>query len=273
MKIIYNQSNYNNSGLSNYVINNCYFKKLIYNADKKTTTNKSHHHTGFEIHCITNGHQEYNIENKKYVILQNSFLIISPNVVHKLISSAPNSEKYSITFNFNTDDLPPLFFGKIPERFLDNANFIESECANKKEISPILIENSILENIITLLRLAGIKEKENTKTNDENSVITMAKEYIKDNIQSSPSVKDIASYCYLSEKQLTRIFNKNEGVTPNEYIIKIRILAIEKLLQENTLSLKEISEKMNFSSEYYLNAFFKKNYGMPPGEYRKMLGK
>lgn len=271
MKIIYNQSNCNSSGLNNYGINNCYLKKLIYNADKKTTTNKAHHHTGFEIHCITNGYQEYEIENKKYVISQNSFLIISPNVVHRFISSSPNGEKYSITFNLNTDDLPPLFCGKIPKRFLDNVNFIESECANKKEISHVLIENSILENIVTLLRLAGIKEKENTKTNDENSVITMAKEYIKDNIQSSPSVKDIASYCYLSEKQLTRIFNKNEGITPNEYIIKQRVLTIEKLLQENALSIKQISEMMNFSSEYYLNAFFKKNYGMPPGEYRKMI--
>ncbi len=271
MKIFYNQSNYNNSGLENQGISNCYLKKLIYNTDKKTTTNKSHRHTGFEIHCITNGNQEYEIENKKCIVSQNNFLIISPNVVHKFISSAPNTEKYSITFDFSAQDLPSFFIGKTPKRLSDNVNFIVGEYANKKELSPTLIENSILESIIILLRLAGIKEKENRILNDENSILTMAKQYIKDNIQSAPNVADIASYCYLSAKQLTRIFNKVEGITPNEYIIKMRVMAIEKLLQENTLSLKEISEKMNFSSEYYLNVFFKKNYGMPPGEYRKMI--
>ncbi|MBO5836623.1 MAG: helix-turn-helix domain-containing protein, partial [Oscillospiraceae bacterium] len=46
-----------------------------------------------------------------------------------------------------------------------------------------------------------------------------------------------------------------------------------KLLLESNLSLKEISQQLHFGSEHYLNAFFKKYAGMPPGAYRKMQGK
>lgn len=89
---------------------------------------------------------------------------------------------------------------------------------------------------------------------------------------SSPGVVDVATYCYLSTKQLTRIFQKYEGVTPGEYIIKRRIVKIESLLADASLSLKQVSMMMNFDNEYYFNAFFKKYSGMPPGEYRKMHG-
>ena len=43
-----------------------------------------------------------------------------------------------------------------------------------------------------------------------------------------------------------------------------------KMLADRSLSLKRISDIMNFNNEYYFNAFFKKWAGMPPGEYRKM---
>ena len=107
----------------------------------------------------------------------------------------------------------------------------------------------------------------------ENTVLTIAKQYIADNIERPFLVSDLAGYCYLSTKQLTRIFNEYEGITPGEYIKRERGIAVEKMLAESSFSLKQISEKMNFSNEYYFNEFFKKYSGMPPGEYRKMIGK
>ena len=45
---------------------------------------------------------------------------------------------------------------------------------------------------------------------------------------------------------------------------------MERLISDMTLTLKEISDRMNFNNEYYFNAFFKKHIGMPPGTYKKM---
>ena len=100
----------------------------------------------------------------------------------------------------------------------------------------------------------------------------MAKQYIEDNVELNPSVSDVAEYCHLSAKQLTRIFNGFEGISPGEYIIRARVSRIEALLSDRSLSLRQIGEIMSFNNEYYFNAFFKKYSGMPPGEYRKMTG-
>ena len=273
MKIFYKQPNQNpQSSLGRFGVQNCYFKKLSFEQDNKRVTVKPHHHTGFEIHIITEGFQEYEVNGKSYLLKNGNFIIIYPCVPHTVVASAPHTQKYSITFNKQNDKTQTCFFGTITERIADNLAYISNEALLKKEISTQLIENNILEILVWAFRLAGMEEKENTQKPDENAMVTLAKQYINDNIEMAPSVEEVSEYCYLSTKQLTRIFHRFEGVSPGEYIIKIRISKIEKLLADYSFSLKQISEIMNFNNEYYFNAFFKKTFGMPPGEYRKMLG-
>ena len=106
--------------------------------------------------------------------------------------------------------------------------------------------------------------------NNEDARLTMAKQYIKDNIETNLKLTEVAAYCYIGTKQLTRLFRQYENTTPAMYIQKERINKIIELMN-TPLSLSEISEKMNFSSEYHFNSFFKKMESQPPGEYRRML--
>ena len=121
------------------------------------------------------------------------------------------------------------------------------------------------------MRILGYKDTSRAvNTNFENLHLTLAKQYIIDNIKEALKLSDVAAYCHLSNKQITRIFEIYENVAPAQYIRQQRIKVIEKTLLDSQQSLKEISEEFNFSSEYYFNAFFKKHTGMSPGEYKKM---
>lgn len=274
MKILYKQPRQDiQSSLSRFGVQNCYFKRLSFERDNKSVTKKSHHHTGFEMHFIIEGLQEYEVNGKNYVLESGSFLIIYPGVSHTVIASVPHTQKYSITFDKHTVESQICFLGTISERIADNLDYIFNEALLKKEISTTLIENNILEILVWAFRLSGREEKKNTQKQDENVIVSLAKQYIDDNIDLAPSVEEVSEYCYLSTKQLTRIFQRYEDISPGEYIMKMRISTIEKLLADDSLSLKQISEITNFKNEYYFNAFFKKHSGMPPGEYRKMLAK
>jgi len=98
-----------------------------------------------------------------------------------------------------------------------------------------------------------------------------AKQYIKDNLNFNITCNQVAQHCYISVKQLSRIFMKYEGVTLMKYITMAKTEAAEQLLSDSDFSLKEISEKLGFCNEYYFNTFFKKNAGLSPGDYRKAL--
>lgn len=273
MRILYKQPEREEiCSLSRFAVQNCYLKKLAIDRDHSNITKKSHHHTGFEVHILTQGYQLYEVDGTDYRLENGNYLIIYPNVSHRVISSAPQTQKYSITFNKPVEEPASCLFGRITDRISDDLLFIANEATLKKEISNGLIENAILEVLVCLFRQSGIKEKESRNGLDENATISLAKQYIDDNIETALCVADVASYCYLSPKQLTRLFNRFESISPGEYIIQRRIKRIEKLLADQSLSLKQISTMMHFDNEYYFNTFFKRHAGMPPGEYRKMLG-
>ena len=99
----------------------------------------------------------------------------------------------------------------------------------------------------------------------------MAERYIADNIDMPLSVSEVASYCALGEKQLTRLFSKYDLISPLQYINEKRAERIKLLMHESDLTLTEISEKMNFNNEYYFNTFFKRHMGISPGAYKKMI--
>ena len=275
MKILFKQTKNNSSEscLARYGINNCYFKKISFKRDSVNIVKKAHHHNGFEVHIVTEGFQEYEVCGKRYELNCGDFLIICPSVRHTFVSSSVYMTKYAFTFDKACETDAPCFFGKICSRTKETFEFASNESALQKDISQTLIENSVVEILVSIFRLCGIKEKDSDTLPNENAIITLAKAYIDDNIESSPTVSDVAQYCHLSTKQFTRIFHTFEGMSPGNYIIKKRVEKTERLLSDTSFTLKDISEKMNFSSEYYFNTFFTSHMGMSPGKYRKMQGK
>ena len=272
MKILYRQPSQNSGSLSAVGIKDCYYKQLLVEKDRNSIT-KTHHHTGFELHMVTRGFQEYEAAGCSYNLSQGHFLLIPPKIPHRVIRSDTHTEKTAITFTFSPDPEVSCISLPIPPQISDSLEYIAAEAASCRVYSPLLVENRILEIILFVLRQAGMTEAAAADNIGENTILTLARQYIADNIERNPTVTEVAQYCYLSAKQLTRIFNALEAMSPGEYIIRQRARYIERLLTQNTLTLKQISERMHFSSEYYFNVFFKKYIGMPPGEYRRMHGK
>lgn len=274
LEILYKQPKKGeDSSLPRLGVQNCFLKKTTVEQDSNDFTKKRHHHTEFEMHIVIAGCQEYEVSGEIYSLRKGNFLLISPNVHHTVVSSAVGTVKYSITFDRVSAGVPCCFFGSVTERILNNLIFTSQEAHMHKEISALLIENMVLDILVWSFRLMGIKENEIHTKQDKNIVVSLGKKYIEDNIETAPRVTDVAAYCHLSTKQLTRLFYKGEGISPGEYIIKQRIRKIEQMLTDQQFSLKEISRMMNFDNEYYFNFYFKKHAGMPPGEYRKMQGK
>ncbi len=276
MKILYKQSQ-TGSVFENCGIKQCYFKHL--KNDSKSVTKKLHHHTGFEIHIPISGYQAYEINGERYTVKEGHFILIPPKLNHRAEEYITRKSKFSLTFSI--DENSPLHamlqikdcvVSVVTERITDNIRRITEENSYGRMFSPVLTEYLVYETVLLILRQCGLREAPAPRTDiNDDARITMAKQYINDNVEQALKVTDIATYCYLSTKQLTRLFNKAVGMSPAAYITKKKIAHIERLLDNDSLSLRDISEIMNFSSEYHFNSFFKKYAGMPPGEYRKMV--
>jgi AraC-like DNA-binding protein len=276
MRILYKQAS-SDILLKTLGIKGFYLKNLSSQSDSKVTFYKEHHHTGFEIHLMNKGQQKYVIDEKEYVLSCGNFLLIPPLKRHCVADANSYSSKFSMMFKVDPSSpfaaLNKTVFCKMSDRITNAFNNITRESKIASAYSEQIISGCIFEVLIVMLRLCGYNErKRSVEKSYEDDRLTIAKQYIRDNIQFNIKVTDVAAHCCLGTKQLTRLFNHYENLTPLAYIHKQKIEHIDSFLLNGYL-LKEISEIMNFSSEYHLNSFYKKITGISPGKFKKTIPK
>ena len=81
-------------------------------------------------------------------------------------------------------------------------------------------------------------------------------------------IGDLAAACGESVRQLQRRFRDAFGSTPQEFLIKTRILEAARLLEETTLSVAEISARCGFVDASRFTQHFRRRTGVTPKGYR-----
>ena len=74
-------------------------------------------------------------------------------------------------------------------------------------------------------------------------------------------------FCFVPS-YIARIFKRQKGVSPNEYMTKYRIERSKELIARHPdMKIKEIAEEVGFKEAYYFSKTFKKETGVWPTEY------
>lgn len=100
-------------------------------------------------------------------------------------------------------------------------------------------------------------------------LIEKARMIMRLNIEENLSPEKIATTLGISYSWFRRIFKQYTGFSPAQYQIEIKIQDAKDLLNSTSMSVKEISYKLNFISCSYFVTFFKTRAGISPTEYRK----
>lgn len=97
-------------------------------------------------------------------------------------------------------------------------------------------------------------------------------DYIKAHFEENDlGLATISAYVNISPSYLSALYKKINGVGISVAISDFRIEMAESLLINSSLSIKSISEKVGFKSQYYFSACFKKKTGKTPTSYREDL--
>jgi len=75
-----------------------------------------------------------------------------------------------------------------------------------------------------------------------------------------------------SAQHLNRVFNQVLGVTPLQYLGKLRMQTAATLLIENNLTVKAVAERVGIEDPYYFSRLFKQQFGLSPVQYRESPG-
>ncbi|MTH55599.1 helix-turn-helix domain-containing protein [Bacillus mangrovi] len=80
---------------------------------------------------------------------------------------------------------------------------------------------------------------------------------------------EMADASGLSRYHFTRIFKKNTGMTPIQYLTRIRISKAIELLEHTKYTTEEIASLVGYTNANYLNKVCRKVTGKSPGELRR----
>jgi len=101
--------------------------------------------------------------------------------------------------------------------------------------------------------------------------VNKAINFMYSNFSSQLSVERIAKEANMSVSHFSRVFKNETGSTVTDYLNKIRIKVVKKLLVKDRLTLTEIAHQSGFNSLSYMSTCFSKYNKILPSQYRDML--
>ncbi len=83
------------------------------------------------------------------------------------------------------------------------------------------------------------------------------------------TISELAGYCQITEKHLTRLFNRIIGMPPAAYQRKLRIDRARMLLEDTQMTIAEVSDALGYADQFTFSKQFKAVTGVSPGALRK----
>ncbi|MDG0809843.1 helix-turn-helix domain-containing protein [Cohnella rhizosphaerae] len=80
---------------------------------------------------------------------------------------------------------------------------------------------------------------------------------------------EMANRVSMNYSYFSRLFKERTGLTFTAYLIKVRMEEARKLLQDPTLRINEVSDRVGYGNLYHFSRAFKNYFGMSPKEYRR----
>ncbi|CAM4123358.1 AraC family transcriptional regulator [Paenibacillus alkaliterrae] len=103
---------------------------------------------------------------------------------------------------------------------------------------------------------------------ESHPLVRKAESFMKENYALNLSLEDIASHCGISRAYLCRLFQKQELISPLEFLRRRRIEAAVTMLRSTAVSVQEVGMLCGFDSPSYFGKVFRRYLGLSPREYR-----
>lgn len=148
---------------------------------------------------------------------------------------------------------------------------IEEEFVEAIQNQPktIVVTSSILTNEDFSKRISAIIGGAPILPVYSGAIVKKAEAYLYQNYMRQISRWQIAESVHVSEDYLTSVFKKEIGISPWDYLNRLRIEAAVRLLKETGMTMADVAKATGFQGQAYFCTVFKKIKGISPSVIRK----
>jgi len=91
--------------------------------------------------------------------------------------------------------------------------------------------------------------------------------YIENNLYNNISLSDLAEEAHLSKFHFSRLFKTHVGMSPKQFVTKMRIETAKSLLMKNDVSISSVATTVGFNDPGNFERHFKKLTGVTPSSF------
>ena len=127
---------------------------------------------------------------------------------------------------------------------------------------------TLQELLIRIIQTQTVKSFEEGKIQDSNNSIAQAVEYIRLNLNGNMSLKKLSEQSCMSSTSFYRLFKRELGMSPIEFVLNEKIKCAKQLLKNQTIQINEVCYLSGFEDANYFTRLFKKYEGITPKQYQ-----
>lgn len=247
-------------------------------ARSKENVFDHHVHDACEIYINLSGDVSFMVEKHIYPISPGSVILTRPDEFHHCIYNSDQGvhKHFWILFTCEGNEkIFPRFFQR--EAGCENLSLLTPDALSRaRDICMGLIaEKKILARYAFFFQLLQLLEQgafpreqpgENMLPND----VRIALDYIYENLSYPIAMADVAAAAHVSLNTLERHFLSVIQVSPSEFIRQRRLSKAQELLRSGA-AVNEACQACGFSDCSHFIVLFKKQFGMTPLQYKKIL--
>lgn len=254
-----------------------------------------HCHDQVEIMYVIKGKCTVETTDDSFTLTKGEFILLDAGISHRLMveKDAPcrmlnmefqfapkNNPCPSIRDLYNTvpsfsrflSAAKPYALFRDPDEIYPSFKNLIMELDDKEQGQDVMIHLLLGQILVGISRL-----NQNTFISSDSSMgsihIKKAINYLHQYYDQDIKIGQLASMLNIHEGYLYRIFKQNMGVTPNEYLTKLRIEKAKMLLTRTDIPIIEISGYVGINSRQYFTFLFKKYTNITPSKYRNLANK
>ncbi|MDR1307373.1 MAG: AraC family transcriptional regulator [Treponema sp.] len=232
----------------------------------------------FQTVYITEGEGVFNADDRSYQVKPGSFILILPGMKHsyKPVFEIGWQEYWAgfkgdyFTRMLVEGIISPqhIFFDiGIRDDFITAYNRILEEVRTQQPLYQLRACSGILYILAEILT----HERRGKKPNHYQTIVEKAKRLMGSRVESILNLTDISAELGLSPSRFNEIFKTYTAMTPYQYFIQLKIHRAGHLLEDENVSVKEVSFSLGFEDQYYFSRLFKNKTGIAPSEWKKYL--
>ncbi|MEZ4558559.1 MAG: helix-turn-helix domain-containing protein [Caldilineaceae bacterium] len=103
-------------------------------------------------------------------------------------------------------------------------------------------------------------------------IVQCVADYIRENYAGHPTREEVAHSLGVSPNYVSRIFRRETGMTPWQYLTRYRVAQAQRLLADSNFNITEIASQVGITDPAYFSRVFHKETGQSPQQYRKSAG-